>query len=80
VRREIVRYVVGFSVGKFGLPDKGRANGISTLTTNCRECRVFLAGETAREIATGRLANRTVRLSRTVSCGEIALLIARDRT
>jgi len=45
----IVRYVVGFSVGKFGLPDKGLINGISSLPPNCRECRVSLAGETARE-------------------------------
>jgi hypothetical protein len=41
MKERIVGYVVGLSVGKFDLPDKGQANGISGLTPNCRVCRVF---------------------------------------
>jgi hypothetical protein len=59
MKEGIVGYVVGFSVGKFVPPDKGQANGISGLTTNCRECRVSTAGETAGEI-NSTFAHRTV--------------------
>lgn len=45
MKKGIVGYFVGFSVGKFGPPDKGQANGISGLTANCRECRVSAAEE-----------------------------------
>ncbi len=40
MKEAIVGCLVGFSVGKFGMPDKGPPIGMSRLTPNCRECRV----------------------------------------
>jgi hypothetical protein len=38
---------VGFVVGFWGLPDKGRLSGINRLNPICRECRVFTGVESA---------------------------------
>jgi hypothetical protein len=40
---------VGLNVGKFALPDKHQPNGINTLSTDCRVCRVFSAEESPGE-------------------------------
>jgi hypothetical protein len=46
MRLAIVGNLVGFAVGKFALPDMGQPSGVNILGSNCRECRVFKAGET----------------------------------
>jgi hypothetical protein len=42
----IVGWLVGFLVGKSGLPDMNRPNGMNDLDHDCRECRVFIEEET----------------------------------
>ena len=75
MKEGIVGYVVGFLVGKFGLPDKGLANGISGLTANCRECRVSLAGEAAGENGKGRWAKiERIRPARIVPRGKCGVV------
>jgi hypothetical protein len=46
---------VGSVSGFFRKPDISFANGISRLSQKCRECRVFLGGESAREIVSADL-------------------------
>jgi hypothetical protein len=58
VRRSIGGHV-GFAVGKLGLPDMPRFKGINGLSAKCRECQVFIGGESAGEIALTRLAFRS---------------------
>jgi len=42
----IVGWLVGFLVGKSGLPDMSRPNGMCNLDPDCRECRVVIGEET----------------------------------
>jgi hypothetical protein len=44
----VVGWRVGFLVGKSGLPDMNRPNGMNNLTPDCREWRVSIGEETAR--------------------------------
>ncbi len=49
MRQEFVVCLVGFLVGKFGLPDMEKISGINSLDGKCRVCRVFIGEESAGE-------------------------------
>ena len=50
----IVGYLVGLHVGKSGEPDMNRLSGMNNFDPECRECRVFIVGETLRDFGTLR--------------------------
>jgi len=49
MKQAVVGIDVGFCVGYRGLPDCEWPSGINRLGRVCRKCRVFSAGETARD-------------------------------
>jgi hypothetical protein len=53
MRPSNVGFLVGFCVGFSQLPDKASISGINRLGLDCRECQVFSAEETCKEIIAG---------------------------
>ncbi len=67
MRRRAAGQFVGFSCRVIAFsdkkPDMEFPPGMNSLNRNCRVCRVFTAGESAGEIVTAHLSNRTTRFA-----------------
>lgn len=56
----IVGCHVGLRVGNSSGPDMNRRRGMNNLDRDCRECRVFIGGETAQRFQNSMLQARGI--------------------